>query len=452
MHIEGDIKIWSDGHKVCARLRADGPEGPIVIQAAAPIGPVRRKMARILARQGVNVSGSEPAFSAKVQQAARRKALKRLQRMAPGAFRKGGLGPYLAQRELLKRKKRRRAVAKTKPPLGAKPVGRLPSKKGGAPAKTWGGRLRVSAARMLPGASPRALLPAPLKKLPSLPANAVSLVRPSVPFMTSASALSSPSSAMPRGSGGGGGGGASKTSAPQSYAERRDEEDVEEAASEEAEGASEADDGSAEGQSDAEASASDEGEDDAQEPQGDDPAEAAEEEGVQDEEGVSGYGYGRRYELARDRERRTEARRALAINRLRSAMRLLEAAHHDPKARRRIVNIAAMAGEGHPAAKKSFKALTVAHKLQKKAQARAATKALAKSSKAYGKALPSAAVKPQGKALVKVAKPRPTGSLSPRTLPAPMPSPAPSPPFAPGTPAEAVRWWDILAAWRRGMG
>ena len=448
MHIEGDIKIWSDGHKVCARLYADGPEGPIVIQASAPIGPVRRKLARILARQGVNISGTDPAFAAKVQQAARRKALKRLQRMAPGAFRKGGLGPHLAKQELLKRKKARRALAKSSRPVGAKPVGRLPSTKRGAPQSSWRGRLRASAVRMIPAASPRALLPVTPKRIPSLPAKAVLLAR--VPMQRMPLGLSATtSSSSSRQASGGGGGGSSKATASKPGADLRDEEDADEAASEEAEGATEDDAGDVEEQNDEESSAYEKDDGEEEDAEGD---EAADEEGAQPEEGVSGYGFRRRQPSGRDRERGIEARRALAINRLRAAMRLLLAAHHDPQARRRIVNIAAMAGEGHPAAKKSFKALTVAHRLHKKAQARVATKALAKSSKTFGKPLPGLAAKPQSKALVKAAKPRSSNSLAPRPLPVPMPLHAPSPPFAPGTPAEAVRWWDILAAWRRGMG
>jgi hypothetical protein len=154
----------------------------------------------------------------------------------------------------------------------------------------------------------------------------------------------------------------------------------------------------------------------------------------------------RRRSTRDDRQQQLEARRTLAINRLRAAMRLLLAAYHDPHARQRIADIAAMAGEGHPAAKKSFVALAVAHKLHKKAQARGTTKALATNSKSYGKALSVPKAHQQKRALEKGGKPR----LSPPVIPKALE--APSPPFAPGTPADAVRWWDIFAAWRRGMG
>lgn len=441
MHIQGDIKVWSDGRKVCARLEADGPEGPIVIQASAPIGPVKRKMARLFARQGVSVSGSDPAFAAKVQQVARRKALKRLQRMAPGAFRKGGLGPYLAKQELLRRKKHRRAMARAGRPVGAKPVGRLPAGKPGARPQSWQGRLRARALRAIPGAAPRSLMPMKPSKRLALPARPTLL-----PPITAAKPMPSPRAT---GGGGGGGGGSYAQSTPaERTSSQRDDEGLDETRDEQAQGASPDEEAYAEDEGGAEADAEEEGGGDeggASEEGADGEDEGGDEEGGQADEGVSGYGF-RGQDARFDRQRQIAARRALAINRLRAAMRLLLAAHHDPHARRRIIDIAAMAGEGHPAAKKSFKALAVAHKLHKKAQARGTTKALATSSKSHGKALAANKVKPQSKAIVRAPAPRASMKVAPKALP------APSPPFAPGTPAAAVKWWDILAAWRRGMG
>ncbi|MDX2023243.1 MAG: hypothetical protein SF187_23620 [Deltaproteobacteria bacterium] len=443
MHIQGDIKIWSDGHKVCARLEADGPEGPIVIQASAPIGPVRRKMARVFARQGVTVSGADPAFAAKVQQVARRKALKRLQRMAPGAFRKGGLGPYLAQQELLKRKKRRRALAGAGRPVGAKPVGPLPAKKTRPAPQNWRARMRATARG--PAGGPRALLPATPKKVAALMAPSSLLVRPSIPRPI-------PS----RSPGGGRGGGSAHGSSSDRPGAAAREEDGLDAASEARDEQSQAPTGQdeeyAEGEADAGQDAGDGGEGDeadAEDEESEGSDEGAEQEGESD--GVSGYGFrGRRQRF--DERRQLQARRNIAIKRLRAAMRLLLAAYHDPDARQRIVDIAAMAGEGHPGAKKSFKALAVAHKLHKKAQVRSATKALAPRRPVYGKALATSKAKPQNKALIATITKATASRASSTTNAKPKALTAPSPPFTPGTPADAVRWWDILAAWRRGMG
>src|SRR5262245_33083527 len=123
MHIEGDIKVWTDGDKACARLHADGPESPIIIHASAPLAPIRDRVARMFERRGVDTSVETTAYKAMVEQIGRKKSLKRLQRMAPGAFGRGGLGPYLARQELRRRRRRRRALARAGRPVGAKAVG-----------------------------------------------------------------------------------------------------------------------------------------------------------------------------------------------------------------------------------------------------------------------------------------------------------------------------------------
>src|SRR5882762_5634695 len=97
MHIEGDIRVWTDGDKACARLQADGPEGPIILHASAPLEPIRRGVARAFARRGNTVAGDDPAYVATVRRIARQRALRRLRRLAPAAFRRGALGPYLAK-------------------------------------------------------------------------------------------------------------------------------------------------------------------------------------------------------------------------------------------------------------------------------------------------------------------------------------------------------------------
>ena len=127
MDIDGDIKVWTDGEKVCARLHADGPEGPIVVQASAPLGPIRRRVARALVRRGVTIAGDEPSFKATVARVARRKALKRLKAMAPAAFAKGGLATYVARRELQKRRRQRIALARKGRPVGVKAIGPVPT-------------------------------------------------------------------------------------------------------------------------------------------------------------------------------------------------------------------------------------------------------------------------------------------------------------------------------------
>ena len=141
MRIEGDIKVWVDGQKACARLMADGPEGPIVIHASAPLAPIRKLVARQFAERGVTVSGEDPSFTSTVKRIARRKALRRLKRVAPTAFKRGGLGPYLASQELRRRRRLRRALGQAGQPVGAKPIGpALPRRRRwGADSSGWSG-------------------------------------------------------------------------------------------------------------------------------------------------------------------------------------------------------------------------------------------------------------------------------------------------------------------------
>lgn len=362
MRIEGDIKVWTDGEKACARLFADGPEGPIIIQASAPLAPIRRKVARMFARRGVTVSGNDTAFKATVQQLGRRKALRRLQGMAPGAFRKGGLGPYLARQELRRRRRKREALDRAGRPVGAKPVGPL-----------RGGRKRRRRWARLPIARPAPLrVPLAAALRPALPAAAAPALAPA------SSAVHRPGASSP---------GAGTTAS--------DEMDPTAAAESEPEG-----------QADEESPV------DPDREEGDD--ETLDDEATADdepEEEVSGD----------DDPQEVSLRRQLAVERLRAALRLLSAAARDPGARRRVRYIVTLAGEGDPKARKALAALTTAQKVKKRAVAR----------KAKARALAPVTARP--------------------ALPAAPPLPIATRPATPAPP-DSMRWWDILAAWRRGIG
>lgn len=119
MKVKGDIRVWVDGERCCARLTADGRQGPIAIQACAPLAAVRRFVKRALAERGQEMSGAEPEFDALVGRVARRMAMGRLMRLAPAAFVPGGVGAAVATREL---RRRRRARLRAQPGPG-KPVG-----------------------------------------------------------------------------------------------------------------------------------------------------------------------------------------------------------------------------------------------------------------------------------------------------------------------------------------
>jgi hypothetical protein len=126
MKIRGHIRIWVDGERACARLTADGREGPIIIQASAPLEDVRREVADALARRGHRVSDDDPGFQSVVHRVARKKAVARLQTLAPGAFVKGGLASHVAGRQLVHRRRARRRLAQGGLPVGMKPIGPLP--------------------------------------------------------------------------------------------------------------------------------------------------------------------------------------------------------------------------------------------------------------------------------------------------------------------------------------
>jgi hypothetical protein len=111
MKFKGDIKVWVDEKRACARLIADGPEGPIVVQASAPLEMVQRRVKRALAARGHDISGDHPGFDALVNGVARSTALHRLEHLAPALFVPGGVATYLAVREL-KRRRRARELAR----------------------------------------------------------------------------------------------------------------------------------------------------------------------------------------------------------------------------------------------------------------------------------------------------------------------------------------------------
>lgn len=310
MRIEGDIKVWIDGDKACARLFADGPEGPIVVHASAPLKPIRREVARAMARKGVNVSGDDPSFVSQVKRLARRKAMRRLQRMAPAAFRNGGLGPYLARKELRKRRRRRRALARAGRPVGNKPIASVttvPSKA----LRRW---------RLLRPVIPR----------PGLAAGAVA----------ARAALSPVPGSAPSGGGAGGGGG----SAPPEGDESDDTESPDEQPDQpdEAEGGNEGDEPEPSEDGDAEADSDTETAED-----------AADREPADGDADTVGE------------ERVFPARRlytSLADPRVRAALRLLLAARTNPAARKRVAYIVTMAGAGDPKANKALGAMKVARK------------------------------------------------------------------------------------------
>lgn len=111
MKCNGDIRVWVDGQRACARLTAEGHDGPIVVQASAPLADVRRRVERRLQENGHAVSGDHPGFNALVNGVARSTALHRLEALAPALFVPGGVATFLAIREL-KRRRRARELAK----------------------------------------------------------------------------------------------------------------------------------------------------------------------------------------------------------------------------------------------------------------------------------------------------------------------------------------------------
>ena len=122
MKFNGDIKVWVDDKRACARLTADGQEGPVVVQASAPLAMVRRRVKQALEARGSEISGDQPGFNALVNGVARSTALHRLERLAPALFVPGGVATYLALREI-KRRRRARSLARQQRDAAMKPLG-----------------------------------------------------------------------------------------------------------------------------------------------------------------------------------------------------------------------------------------------------------------------------------------------------------------------------------------
>jgi len=131
MDIDGDIRVWKDGEKVRARLCADGPEGADRrggIRATGADSTTNRASARtsrgrnLWRRAGLRRDHREH----RPQEGTQAPAV-----MAPSAFSKRGLASYIARGELMKRRRRRRALARAGQPVGAKAIGPVPP--GGPP-------------------------------------------------------------------------------------------------------------------------------------------------------------------------------------------------------------------------------------------------------------------------------------------------------------------------------
>ena len=122
MKFSGDIRVWVDDKRACARLTADGKEGPVVVQASAPLEMVRRHVKQALEARGHEISGEHPGFDALVNGVARSTALHRLERLAPALFVPGGVATYLALREM-KRRRRARDLARLQRDAAMKPIG-----------------------------------------------------------------------------------------------------------------------------------------------------------------------------------------------------------------------------------------------------------------------------------------------------------------------------------------
>lgn len=401
MRIEGDIKVWVDGRKACARLQANGPEGPIIIQASAPLGPIRRQVARMFARRGTSVSGDDAAFKGTVKHLARKRALRRLHRLAPRAFQKGALGPYLASRELERRKRMRFALEHNGMPIGPKALGPIP---GHAHR-----RHRRRRRRWLQGPMTAAI--ARQRALPSATASALSVARP---MLAATSNHTAPTASAPSGGGGGERGSGSQAESSRDDDATADTMETETAEQSEADAAPNSD---AEATEDANAAA---------EADADDAADSDEDDA--EGEGDSAQDEGDDVE---GEETDETGRRSISRRQLRAALRLLRAARRNPRARRRLRQIATLAGEGDPKARKTIKVLARAHKLHRQAQARP-----------VGKPIAGAPVKPPM---------LPAIPSAPGLQPASKPASAPPAREAPAN-SESSRWWDILAAWRRGMG
>jgi len=399
MDIDGDIKVWTDGKKACARLQADGPEGPIVVQASAPLGPIRRRLLRALARRGVTVAGDEPSTRAMLERIARKKALSRLRKMAPAAFARGGLASFVAKRELLNRRRRRRGLARAGQPVGAKPIGPV-----APPAVT---------------PVPARPLPPPARRKRRLHRRRRHFARWKRPFVpawrppmrpTLAPILPPPPPPPPRGWGGraapwrgpAGGAGASSPGGPEAPLEEDDRADDGEYG-EDAEEYEETDEG---GQDEGEGNDGGEGED-AEADEGDTGESDGDEGDGDDDDGGEDVG--------------AEPAPAVQGRHVHQAMTLLNAADRHPVARRRVQRIVHLAQVGDPTAKKALTALKVAKHLKTSSKPAAPLPALM------------------------VAKPQLALAASPSRIAVPN--------AAPTTGQSAWRrWLDVFASWRNGIG
>lgn len=112
MNVRGDIQVWIEGDKAHARIVANGPGGPIFLQASAPLAAVRAHVMRLVRARGVNVSGMGGSTDDLVGLFGRRMALRRLAKVAPVLFQPGGVAQHLAVQAMRKRRrgKRRRVL------------------------------------------------------------------------------------------------------------------------------------------------------------------------------------------------------------------------------------------------------------------------------------------------------------------------------------------------------
>lgn len=403
MDIDGDIRVWTEGDKVCARLHANGPEGPIVLQASAPLAPIRKRLVRALARRGVTISGTEPGYGATIESIARKKALKRLRLMAPSAFSKRGLASYIARSELMKRRRRRKALARAGQPVGAKAIGQVPA--AGPPRQNRRRRSRRF------GKWVRPLVPAAL--VATTAALTPFIARPGARPNARALPPNPPPPPRPVGApapgpadgGYGSPGGAAPPDARDSGAEEEQYEDEAQDTAPAASSRAEASEESADG------GTADEGDSEADDGEG----------GTADEDGGEDGGNDSGEEAEVGFSPPPPAPR-LTRRHVRQAMVLLHAARRHPRARRRLHQIVQLAGVGEPAAKKALTALKVAKKI--KAKKKAATV----------KVTPKPLTQPK-KALV----------LAPAS-PVPVTMPAPS------STSKLRQWLDVFAPWRRGVG
>ena len=407
MDIDGDIKVWTDGDKVCARLHADSPEGPIVVQASAPLAPIRQRVVRALARRGVTISGDEPGYGATIESIARKKALKRLRLMAPRAFSKRGLASFIARGELMKRRRRRNALARAGQPVGAKAIGPVPS---AGPQQRKRRRRWRGLGRLARPLIPAALATTSAALTPFLTRRSARSLPPVPPAPPKASG--SPSSGQGVADNGSPSGGSS-SDASDSAADQEPADDKEErvaAGSSNAEESSQAD-ANEDGADENGAGNGDEGDGDEAEGDGDGNEADGNEDGGDDAKVGAELGA------------------PVTRHHVRQALVLLHAARRHPRARRRVHRIVQMAGLGEPSAKKALTALKVAKKIKAKANKSAPIKAKPKLALAP-------LVQPQKVLATPVAQPSPALAVIPTT----------------STTSSLRRWLDVFAPWRRGVG